>query len=79
MGYPFKTQEEGVEFLKALGLDIAREEHGMKHTFTGETPEGRIYVSVARNGEICRVDEGKPELKKYHDLIEIALNERFMN
>ena len=79
MGYKFDNQEEGVQFLKGLGLDIAREEHGMKHTFTGETPEGRLYVSVATNGEMFFVDKGKPELKKYHDPIEIALNKRFMN
>jgi hypothetical protein len=79
MVYRFRTQLEGVLFLKGLGVDVAREEHGMKHTFTGETPEGRLYVSVPRNGEMSLVDKDEPELKKYHDPIEIALNERFMN
>ena len=74
MGYRFHTQLEGVLFLKSLGVDIAREEHGMKHTFTGETPEGRLYVSVPRNGEMSFVDEDALELKKYQDRIKEGLH-----
>jgi hypothetical protein len=73
MGYLFEAQEDGVEFLKGIdGLDVSR--HGLNHLYTAEPFDfPRTVAFVATNGEMCLVDEGKPELKKYHDKIKEGL------
>ena len=79
MGYPFKTQEDGVKFLKSIdGLDVGR--HESKHLYTAE-PVGfpRTVAYVDTGGMLYFVDKGRQELKKYHDAIQMALNERFLN
>ncbi|HJW96555.1 MAG TPA: hypothetical protein VJ485_00140 [archaeon] len=49
----------------------------MNHIYTAETLEGEPFALVAKNGEVCLVDEWKSHLKKYHDIIRSAWNERF--
>jgi hypothetical protein len=66
MGYKFNTQEEGVEFLKRLGFDVSLD----SHIYIAQPKDLPRHISfVASNGEMCLVDEGASELKKYHDTI----------
>lgn len=68
--YKFSSQQEGVDFLRELGFIVGR--HGtFNHIYSAESPGlERDIAFVAQNGEMCRVDDDKPELKKYHDIIE---------
>ncbi len=75
--YLFNRQEVGVKFLEGLSFDVGCGTHGMNHIYTAETLEGEPFALVAKNGEVCLVDEWKSHLKKYHDIIRSAWNERF--